>query len=162
MMRFTLIRGSVVLALFVIFMAMGLPIAFAEELTVETVGRIWPYPQKILKVVAAGADISVDGQKLRMVDVMTKSSSTGKCMAYQTYFKQNSGVWAFESVANEFQISCKSLKAKEGVSTGSVSGSSSDPRDTVEEGLSETDRTLNDVEEVIDTGKRIKQIKDLF
>jgi len=153
-----------------------------QELDEETVTNIWPYPEEVQKVVAAKADIKKKGQSLRLADVVTESSTTGKCMAYQTYFKKGPKGWEYHSIAKKFKVSCdtyqveapapktsttsatKSTTTSKG-NKGSSSGSSSpsaDPRDHVERGLHETNRTLDDVDNVGRTIDRVQKVKSWF
>ncbi len=131
-------------------------ISLAGELNQKTVSSIWPYPEKILKVVAANADIQQEGQTYRMADVIAKSETTKVCQAYQVYFKASGDNWAFDSVDKQYEVSCKNFKPVNG--SDSTSSNSADPRNTVEKGVGETQRTVDDVNNTLDVGRTIKSI----
>lgn len=131
-------------------------ISLSSELSKKTVSSIWPYPEKILKVVAANADIQQDGQTYRMADVIAKSETTKVCQAYQVYFKASGDNWAFDSVDKQYEVSCKTFKETNG--STATSPTSTDPRDAVEKGVNETQRTVDDVNNTIETGRTIRSI----
>ena len=56
--------------------------AEAQVLSKEYVGSIWPYPEKVLKVVSAAGEINTAGKTLKMADVITQTPNTKK---YQSY-----------------------------------------------------------------------------
>jgi len=151
--------NKIVLTSFVFVLMTHLAFADEKEFGKEKVAKMWPYPEKIVKVIAANANIEKDGKTVRMADVVTKSKTTGTCSANRTQFVQSGSGWQFGEIEESSTVSCKTLKV---VSSGSGSGSSADPRDHAERGLGEADRTLSDVENTANTARRIRNIGGIF
>lgn len=136
-------------------------LAHAQELNQSSVASMWPYPGKVIKVVAASGTLKREGKTIKMAEVIAQSETTKKCVNYQTTFKKTGSGWEFDDVTNQYEVSCKSLTAKEG-STGNNANygnqNSADPRDHVEEGVGEVNRTVDDVDAVTNTVERVKSL----
>jgi len=137
----------------------------AQELNVNSVSAIWPYPSQVLKVHSGAADIKQSGKTVRLADVIAKSPTTNKCVAYATSFRRGNGDWTFDSVSSQTEVSCKTMtvdKSKTTYDSDTGNSGQSDPRVPVEDSLDEVNRTVGDVEEVHQTIERVKNIKKLF
>lgn len=156
----TILKTVIVVGLF--FMIEGVSrIVQASDLNQETVSSLWPYPEKILKVVAANANIQKEGQTYRLAEVIAKSETTQTCQLYQANFKPTGDGWEFGSVESKNEVSCKNFKfinASSAKTSSSSTSGSTDPRNAVEKGVNETQRTVDDVNDTVNMGRSIKHI----
>lgn len=85
--------------------------ADTPELGREKVAKIWPYPEKVIKVISAKGLIESEGRTVRLSDVVTKSTASGTCQISRTQFYLSASGWQFGSVDAITPVSCKTLKA---------------------------------------------------
>ena len=102
-------RKIALLSLF--FFGASLPVS-AQELTPETVAEIWPYAETILKVKTSGKEVVKEEKRFRQAKVITQSTDTELCTAYESLFELSDAGWLFDSTVKEYEVSCRSHRAK--------------------------------------------------
>ncbi|MBI4412074.1 MAG: hypothetical protein HY541_06290, partial [Deltaproteobacteria bacterium] len=66
----------------------------------------------ILKVKTLNKEVVREEKRLQQAKVVTQTTDTGICTAYETFFEVSDVGWSFDSIVKEYEVSCRSHRAK--------------------------------------------------